>query len=159
MKRQTDDNASVRAASWLRNNLKGLAQSLRACCCRSVAQSCPNLCEPMDCSMPGFPVLHVSWSLLKLMCIESAMPSNHLIFCCPLLLLPSIFLSIRIFSNESAFCIRWPQYWSFSVSPSNEYSGLILQVHNKCSFHYYSYFSWLPLLQGSFTRNPEGRGG
>ena len=159
MKRETDDNASVRAASWLRNNIKGLAQSLRAYCCRSVAQSCPNLCEPMDCSMPGFPVLHVSWSLLKLMCIESAMPSNHLIFCCPLLLLPSIFLSIRIFSNESAFCIRWPQYWSFSVSPSNEYSGLILQVHNKCSFYYYSYFSWLPLLQGSFTRNPKGRGG
>ena len=63
----------------------------------------------------------------KPMCIESVMPSNHLILCCPLLLLPSIFASIRVFSNESALCIRGPQYWSFSFnnSPSNEYSGLI----------------------------------
>ena len=68
-----------------------------------------------------------SWSLLKLMSIESVMPSNHLIFCHPLLLLPSIFPSIRVFSNKSALCIRWPKYWSFSfsISPSNEYSGLI----------------------------------
>ena len=66
-------------------------------------------------------------SLLKLMSIESVMPSNHLIFCCPLLLLPSIFLSIRVFSNESVLCIKWPKYWgfSFSISPSNEYSRLI----------------------------------
>ena len=68
-----------------------------------------------------------SWSLLKLMSIKSVMPSNHLIFCCPLLLLPSIFPSIRVFSNESVLHIRWPKYWSFSfnISPSNEYSGLI----------------------------------
>ena len=68
-----------------------------------------------------------SQGLLKLMSIESVMPSNHLILCCPLLLLPSIFPSIRVFSNESALCIRWPKYWSFnfSISPSNEYSGLI----------------------------------
>ena len=68
-----------------------------------------------------------SWSLLKLMSIESVMPSNHLILCRPLLLLPSIFPSIRVFSNESLLCIRWPKYWSFSfsISPSNEYSGLI----------------------------------
>ena len=68
-----------------------------------------------------------SWGLLKLMSIESMMPSNHLIFCRPLLLLPSIFPSIRVFINESVLCIRWPQYWgfSFSISPSNEYSGLI----------------------------------
>ena len=68
-----------------------------------------------------------SWSLLKLMSIESAMPSNHLVLCCPLLLLPSIFPSIRVFSNESALRIRWPKYWSFSfnISPSNKYSGLI----------------------------------
>ena len=67
-----------------------------------------------------------SWSFLKLMSIESVMPSNRLIFCHPLLL-PSIFPSIRVFSNESALCIRWPKYWSFSfcISPSNEYSGLI----------------------------------
>ena len=68
-----------------------------------------------------------SQSLLKLMSIESVMPSNHLIFCCPLLLLPSIFPSTRVFSNESVLHIRWPKYWSFSfsISPSNEYSGLI----------------------------------
>ena len=69
----------------------------------------------------------ISRSLLKLMSIESVMPSNHRIFCCPLLLLPSIFLSIRVFSNESALRIRWPKYWSFSfsINPSNEYLGLI----------------------------------
>ena len=68
-----------------------------------------------------------SWSLLKLISIELVMPSNHLILCGPLLLLPSIFSSIRIFSNESALCIRWPKYWSFSfnISPSSEYSRLI----------------------------------
>ena len=68
-----------------------------------------------------------SWSLLKLMSIESVTPSNHLILCHPLLLLPSIFCSMRVFSNESHFHIRWPNYWSFSfsISPSNEYSGLI----------------------------------
>ena len=68
-----------------------------------------------------------SWSLLKLMSIASVMPSNHLILCHPLLLLPSIFPSIRVFSNELVLCIRWPKHWSFSfsISPSNEYSGLI----------------------------------
>ena len=68
-----------------------------------------------------------SWSLLKIMSIESVMPSNHFILCCPLLLLPLIFSSIRVFSNELALCIRWPKYWSlsFSISPSNEYSGLV----------------------------------
>ena len=69
----------------------------------------------------------ISQSLLKLMPIESVMPTNHLILCCPLLLLPSIFPGIRVFSSELTLCIRWPKYWSFnfSVSPSNEYSGLI----------------------------------
>ena len=68
-----------------------------------------------------------SWSLLKLVSIQSVMPSSHLILCRPLLLLPSIFPSIRVFSNELALCIRWPKYWSFSfsISPSSEYSGLI----------------------------------
>ena len=77
--------------------------------------------------MPGFPVLHHLPELLKLMSIESVVPSNHLILLHPLLLPPSIFPSIRVFSNESAPCIRWPKYWSFSfsISPSNEYSGLI----------------------------------
>ena len=66
-----------------------------------------------------------SWSLLKFTSIESVLPSNHLILCCHLLLLPSVFPSIRVFSNESVLCIRWLKYWSFSISPSNEYSGLI----------------------------------
>ena len=97
------------------------------CCCRSVAQSCPTLCDPMDCSTPGLSVHHYLQSLLKLMCIESVMPSNHFILCHSLLLPPSIFLSIRIFPSESTLCLRWPEYWSFSfsISPSNEYSGLI----------------------------------
>ena len=78
-----------------------------------------------------------SWSLLKLMSIESVMPSNHLIFCHPPFLLPSIFPSIKVFSNESVLCIGWPKYWSFSfsISPSSEYSGLI-------SFR----MNWLDLL-------------
>ena len=67
----------------------------------------------------------VSQSLLKLMSIESVMPSNHLILCCPLLLLPSVFPSIRVFSIESGLRIRWPKYWNFNISPSNEHSGLI----------------------------------
>ena len=89
-------------------------------------QSCPTLCNPMDCSMLGFPVLHHLPELIKLMSIELVMPSNHLILCHPLLP-PSILPSIRVFSNESALYIRWPKYWSFSfsISPSNEHSGLI----------------------------------
>ena len=67
----------------------------------------------------------ITRSLLKLTSIQSVMPSNHLILCSPLLLLPSIFPSIRVFSNESALCIRWPNYWTISISLSNEYSGLI----------------------------------
>ena len=67
----------------------------------------------------------ISWRLLKLMSIESMMPSNYLTLCHSLLLLPSIFPIIRVFSNKSALCIRWPKYWSFSINPSNEYSGLI----------------------------------
>ena len=126
-----------------------------------MAQPCPTLCNPVDCSSPGSSVHGIfqarilvsqsvqllscvqlfvtpwtaacqaalsitnSRSLLQLMSIESVMPSNHLILCHPLLLLPSIFPNIRVFSNESALHIRWPKYWSFSISPSNEYSGLI----------------------------------
>ena len=93
----------------------------------SVAQSRPTLCNPMDCSMPASLSVTNSWSLLKLMSIESVMSSNHLILCRPLLLLPSIFPSIRIFSSETVLRIRWPKYWSFSfsISPSSEYSELI----------------------------------
>ena len=95
------------------------------CCCCSVTQSCPTLCNPMDCSMPGF-LVHLQLLELaqKLMSIKSVMPSNHLILCRPLLL-SSVFPSIRAFSNELALCIRWPKYWSVSISPSNEYSGFI----------------------------------
>ena len=93
----------------------------------SVTHSCLTLCYPMDGSLPGLPVHHQFRALLKLMSIESLMPSNHPILCHPLLLLPSIFPSIRVCSSESVLHIRWPRYWSFSfsISPSNEYSGLI----------------------------------
>ena len=89
-------------------------------------QLCLSLCDPMDYSTPGLSITN-SWSWLKLMSIESVMPSNHLILCCPLLLPPSIFPSIRVFSSESALHIGWSKYWSFnfSISPSNEQSGLI----------------------------------
>ena len=90
-------------------------------------QSCPTLCDPMNCSKPGLPVMTSTRSLLKFMSIESVLPSNNLVLCHPLLILPSIFPSISIFSNESVLCIRWPKYWSFSfnISPTNEYTGLI----------------------------------
>ena len=98
---------------------------------------------PWTAACQASPSFTISWSLLKLISIQSAMPSNHLILCCPLLLLPSFFPSIRVFSNESVLCIRQPKYWSFSISPSNEYSGLIFLRIN-----------WFDLLavQGTLTR-------
>ena len=92
----------------------------------SVAQSCPALCDPMNRSMPGLPVHHQLLEF-KLMSIELVMPSSHLILCRPLLLLPPIPPSIRVFSNESTLRVRWPKYWSFSFSiiPSKEIPGLI----------------------------------
>ena len=93
----------------------------------SVTQLCPTLCDAMDYSMQASLSISNSQSLLKLMSIESVMPSNHLILCHPFLLLPSIFPSIMVFSSESLLHIRWPKYWSFSfsISPPNECSGLI----------------------------------
>ena len=93
----------------------------------SITQLWLTLCNPMNSSTPGLLSNTNSRSLPKLRSIESVMPSNHLIFCCPLLLLPSIFPSIKVFSNESVLRIRWPKYWSFSfnISPSSEHSGLI----------------------------------
>ena len=93
----------------------------------SVAPSCPTLCYPMYHSMSGLPVHHQLPESTQTTPIELVMPSNHLILCRPLLLLPSIFPSIRVFSNELAFHIRWPKYWSFSfnISPFNEHPGLI----------------------------------
>ena len=103
--------------------------------CCSVAKSCLTLCDSMDCSIPGFPVLHYLLEFARLKTIKPMMQSNHLILFGPLLFLPSIFPSIRVFSNELALRIRWPKVakvgalatisWSFSISPSNEYSGLI----------------------------------
>jgi len=86
-----------------------------------------DFCDPMDCSIPGSLSIANCQNLLKLSSIESVIPSNHLMLCRPLLLLPSIFPSTRVFSNEPVLRIRWPKYWSFSfsISLSNEYSGLI----------------------------------
>ena len=112
---------SIHGISLWRNIEQPLKQPLHTCC--SVDQPCLTLCDPMDCRMPGFPVHHQLPELAP----ESMMPSSHLILCHPLLFLPSIFPSIRVFSSESDLCIRWPKYWSFSfsISSSNEYSGLI----------------------------------
>ena len=97
------------------------------CCCCSVIKLCLTLCDPMVCSTPGFPVRHqlVETTQTHVHCVNDAI--QYLTFFCPLLLPPSIFPSIKIFSNELALCIRWPKYWSFSfsISPSNEYSALI----------------------------------
>ena len=95
----------------------------------SIAQPCPTTCDPMGCSMPGLPVHYQlpEFTQTHVYGHEMVMPSNHLIFCCPLLLPPPILPSIRVFSNESALHLRWPKYWSFSfsISPSNEHSWLI----------------------------------
>ena len=99
--------------------------------CCSAAKSCSTLCNPMKARQPSLSFT-IFQCLLKLMSIESVMPSNDLILCHPLLLLPSVFPSIRLFSNELALHIRWPKDWSFSfsISPSNEYSGLIsFRIH------------------------------
>ena len=103
----------------------------------SVTQSCPTLCDPKTAAHQASLSITNSWSLLKLMSIESVMPSRHLILCRPLLLLPPIPPSIRVFSNESTRLMRWPKYWSFSFSiiPSKEHTGLI-------SFR----MAWLDLL-------------
>ena len=95
-------------------------------CCCSVDKSCLTLCNPMDCSTPGFPVLHHLLELAQTHVngVGDAIQPYH-VLCHLLLLLPSIFSSIRVFSSESALPIRWPKYWSFCISPSNEYSGLI----------------------------------
>ena len=96
----------------------------------SVSQSCPTLCDPMNRSTPGLLFITISRSSLRLTSVESVMPSSHLILCHPLFLLPPIPPSIRVFSNESTLCMRWPNYWSFSFSiiPSKEIPGLILRM-------------------------------
>jgi len=93
----------------------------------SVAQSCPTLCDPMNCSTSGLPAHHQLPESTQPTSIELVIPSSHLVLCRPLLLLPPIPPSIRFFSNESTLCMRWPKYWSFSFSiiPSKEHPGLI----------------------------------
>ena len=114
--------------SGAREALSALAEPVGEPC--SVSCCCPvafSSLGPMNCSTSGFPVFHFLPEFVQTHSIESMMPSNHLILCCPFLLLPSIFPISRIFSSESALGIRWPKYWSFSfsISSSNEYSGLI----------------------------------
>ena len=94
-------------------------------CCSDSPSLVQLLATPWMATHQASPPLTISWSLLKFNSIESVMPSNHLILCCRLLLLPSVFPSIRVFSNKSPVRIRWPKYWSFSISPSNEYSGCV----------------------------------
>ena len=98
-----------------------------------VAQSCLTLCDPMDFSMPGFPVLHQLSALAQTHVHQVMIPFNHLILCRPLLLLLLIPSSIRVFSNQSVLHIRWPKYWnfSFSISTSNDYSGLLFFQINR----------------------------
>ena len=94
--------------------------------CCLVTKSSPTLCDPMDCVRPGFLSFTLFHSLLRLTSVVSVMPSNHVILCCSLLLLSSVFFpSTRVFPSELALHLTWPEYWSFSFSPSNEYSGLI----------------------------------
>ena len=113
------------APGFLGDLLDSFFSQAGPCCCFSVLQLCLTLCDPWTATRQTFLSFIMSRSLLKLISIELVMPSNHLILYHPLLLLPSIFPSIRVFSNELALCIRWPKYWSFSISPSKEYSGLI----------------------------------
>ena len=125
-------NDSIKTPFWQLNSVspsdkKHNRRLIWECCC-SVSQLCPTLCHSIDCCTLGFSVLHYlpKFSLTHVH-QTMLMPSNHLTHCCPLLLLPSIFPSIRLLSNGLAPHIRWPNYWSFSfsISPSNEYSGLI----------------------------------
>ena len=104
---------------------KGESFSIKGYCCCSLAKSCPTICDSWTATCQASQSFTISWSLLKLTSIESVMPSNYLILCHSLLLLPSIFPSIRVFSSESVLRLRWPKYWSFSISPSNEYSELV----------------------------------
>ena len=106
------------------NNLPHLLISLPFLC-HSVAKVCPALCDPMDCSTPGFPIFHYFSEFAQTLVhwVDGAIQPSHPLL--PSFLLPSVFTCTRVFSNEWAFCIRWPKYWSFSTSPFNEYSGLI----------------------------------
>ena len=110
------------------------------CCCCSVSKLCPTVCNPWTaaCQVPLSST--ISWSLLKLMSVESLKLSNRLILCHSLLLLPAIFPNIRVFSNEQTLHTRWTEYWSFSNSPSKEYSGLKQIASSNFSTEAFSHF-------------------
>ena len=131
-------------------------------CCCSVAQSCPALCKPWTAARQASLSFTISWSLLKLMSVESVMPSNHLILSRPLLLLPSVFPSIRVFSNKSAFYIRWPKYWSFpnrrerfvcAVKQSSFWAG----SHIMCPIHWYEHDPGLKSLSSGHCLMSVGK--
>ena len=117
----------IQTKTWLTKTWKDAQHHSLSVLFSSVTQSCPTLCDPMNHSMPGLLSITNSRNLPKLMSVKSVMPSSHLILCHPLLLLPPTPPSIRVFSNESTLCMRWPKYWSFSlsISPSNDHPGLI----------------------------------
>ena len=117
----------------------------------SVTQSCLILCKSIDCSMPGFSVHHQFPELLKIMSVELVMPSNQLILCCPLLILPSIFPSNRVFSNESALRIRWLKYWSFGFS---KHTGRTEKWRKALSERLKPFlaFSWAVILKRSYIQ-------
>ena len=115
---------------WQRVDTKPLS----LCCCCSVAKLCPTLCNPINCSMPSFPVLHylLGFAQTHVHWVDNAIQLSHPLLSASPPLLPSVFPSIRVFSTESILCIRWQKYWSFSfsISPSTEYSGLIsFRIH------------------------------
>ena len=114
------------AVKYVRRKWESKVVFMGGGCCCSVTKSCLTLWTPWTAAHQASLFFIISWSSLRLMSIELVMPTNHLILCHPLLHLPSVFPSIRVFSNELALCIRWPQWsFSFSISPSSEYSGLI----------------------------------
>ena len=124
---------SLHANFMTLNNIKLFASSdypcfvivpISFCCCISAAKLCPTLWKPVDCSFQGSSVLHYRLELAQIH-VQRVSDAKYLIFCYPLLLLPSIFHSIRVFSSESTLCIRWPNNWNFSINPCKEYSGLI----------------------------------
>ena len=161
----------------------GLQRYSFCCCCCSIAEIWLALWDPMGCGQ-AFLSCTVSWAFLKFMFTVSVTPSNHLFLCCPLLLLPSIFPSSRVFSNEPILRIRWPEYWSFSFSicPSNEHPGLIsfrmdwldllavqgtlkslLHHSPKAYFTFYSIlvgtkFTWLNITPLNYPRRDRNKG-
>ena len=130
---------------WIWVSVRKSKNKLWTGCCCLVTLLCPTLCDPMDCSSQASLSFSISWSLLKLTSIQSVMLSNHLILCCPLLLLPSVLPSIWVFSNESVLHIRWPKYWNFSFTKSVLlYGPTLTSIHDYWKNHSFNYtdFCW-----------------